>query len=229
MEFRPGKGDGGEGRTLCEAQGLRMKSRFGHYRRSWANLPGAGACSRRSKRPSCAWRAHWPWPSDHGRRGRSRSCARRPGCTRRAGRARGCRLAAGSVLAVPASPEFAGQGRRELGVPVPHRLVAEHEAAVEEHLAEVAQGQAVAQPPQHHQGDDVGRVLRPVQHAGAGLVELPAAVTAAEPAVALGGALRPLRHRRRAAAHAVHPRPPRWSRCLPAVPRPAKQARWHEP
>ncbi len=90
------------------------------------------------------------------------------------------------------------------------------------------QGQAVAQPPQHHEGDDVARVLRPVQLAATALVELLAAIPAAEPAIALGGALRPLRHRRRVAAHAVHPRPhPRWSRCLPAVPRPAKQARWH--
>src|SRR3712207_8085750 len=27
--------------------------------------------SRRSKRPSCAWRAHWTWLRDRGRRGRS--------------------------------------------------------------------------------------------------------------------------------------------------------------
>ena len=50
-------------------QGLRMKSRLNPGRRSCANPPGAGACSRRSKRLSCAWRAHWPWPSDRGRRG----------------------------------------------------------------------------------------------------------------------------------------------------------------
>ena len=112
--------------------------------------------------------------------------------------------AAGTALAVPAPPEFVGQDRRELGFPVPHRFVAEHDAALEEHLAKVAQGEAVAQPPEHHEGDDVGRVLRPVEHPGAALVELAAAVTAAEPAVALGGALRPLRHSRGAAAHAVH-------------------------
>ena len=81
----------------------------------------------------------------------------------------------------------------------------DEDAAQEEHLAEVAQRQAVAQAPQHHEGDDVGRVLRPVEHPGAALVELLGAGAAAEPAVALGGALRPLRHRRGAAAHAVHP------------------------
>src|SRR4028118_1932657 len=80
-------------------------------------------------------------------------------------------------------------------------------------------------PPQSRQGnmrqprgrDAVAGVLRPVGHAGAALVELPATVAAAEPAIALGGALRPLRHRRRAAAHAVPPRtPPPWLRRPPA-------------
>ncbi len=75
-------------------------------------------------------------------------------------------------LAGPALAQTFGQQRRQLGFPVPHRLMAEHDAAVEEHLAKVAQGQAVAQPPQHHEGDDVGGVLRPVEHPGAALVEL---------------------------------------------------------
>ena len=35
--------------------------------------------------------------------------------------------------------------------------------ALGEHFAEVPQGEAKAQPPQHSERDDVGRVLRPVQ------------------------------------------------------------------
>src|SRR3712207_1662204 len=90
--------------------------------------------------------------------------------------------ATGAALAVPPPAEFAGQDRRELRLPVPHGLVAEHDAAEEEHLAEVPQGQAVAQTPEHHQGDDVARVPRPVEHPGTALVELLAAGAAAEPA-----------------------------------------------
>ena len=60
-----------------------------------------------------------------------------------------------------------------------------------------------------HERDDVGRVLRPVQHPGAALVELLAAIPASEPAVAPGRALRPLRDGGRSAAHTPHPLFPR--------------------
>src|SRR3954454_20738397 len=53
----------------------------------------------------------------------------------------------------------------------------------------VAQAQLVAQAPEHDEGDDVGRVLGPVQHRAGALVELPAAPAAAEPAIVLGLAL----------------------------------------
>ena len=115
-------------------------------------------------------------------------------------------VAAGTAFAVPASPEFAGQDACELRFPVPDRLVAEDDATLEEHLAEIAQGQAVAQAPQQHQGDDVARVLRPVQQAGAALIELFAAVAEAEPALALSGAVRPLSDSGRAATDAFHSR-----------------------
>src|SRR5262249_38388332 len=45
--------------------------------------------------------------------------------------------------------------------------------------------------PEHHESNDITRVLGSVQEAGAALVELLAAVTAAEPAIALRRALRP--------------------------------------
>src|SRR4028118_1159529 len=94
---------------------------------------------------------------------------------------------AGTPLPTATPPKFLGKDGRELRLPLAYRLVAEHDAALEEHLAEVAQGQAVAQPPQHHEGDDVARVLRPVQQAGTALIELPATVAAAAPAGGLGG------------------------------------------
>jgi hypothetical protein len=66
--------------------------------------------------------------------------------------------------------------------------MAKHHATQGEHLGQVAQAQFVAQPPEYHEGDDVGRILGPVQHRAGSLVELLAARAAAEPAVALGGA-----------------------------------------
>src|SRR4051812_31630079 len=65
----------------------------------------------------------------------------------------------------------------------------EDDAALEKHLGQVAQGQAVAQPPQHYECNDVGGILGVVQQPTAALVVLLAAAPAAEPAIALGGAL----------------------------------------
>jgi site-specific DNA recombinase len=137
--------------------------------------------------------------------------------------------AAGATLTMPPTAEFVGQQRRELGLPLADGFVAEDNATLEEHLAQVAQGQAVAQAPQHHERDDIRGVLGPVQQAGTALVELLATVPAAEPTIALGSALRPLRHRRRAAVHAIHPGPP-----PPPGPEPTsgalsgKSPDWHE-
>src|SRR5919202_5086398 len=82
--------------------------------------------------------------------------------------------ASGSALAAAALPEFSGQDRGQLGFPVPDSFVAEHDAALQEHLAEILQREAVAQAPEHHEGDDVVRVLVPVQQAADALVELTA-------------------------------------------------------
>jgi hypothetical protein len=60
--------------------------------------------------------------------------------------------------------------------------------------AQVAQAELIAQAPEHHERDDVGGKLRPVQQAAAALVELLATGTAAEPAVALDRALWSLRN-----------------------------------
>src|SRR3954447_9676914 len=86
--------------------------------------------------------------------------------------------------------------------------MAEYDAAHGEHLGKVPQGQLVAQAPKHHEGDDVGRVLGPVQQRVGALIELLAARTTTEPAIALGGALRPLRDGLRSAFYTPHLRPP---------------------
>jgi hypothetical protein len=80
----------------------------------------------------------------------------------------------------------------------------EHDAADQEHLRQIAQAEFVAQPPEHHERDDVGRVLRPVQQALTALVELFAAVATAKSAVAPRGPLAPFRNGCRAAPNAPH-------------------------
>src|SRR4051812_8844730 len=131
--------------------------------------------------------------------------------------------AAGTALAMPALAEFVGEQRCKLRLPLADGLVAKHDAAEEEHLGQVAPGQAVAQPPQHHERDHVRGVLGVVQHGAGALVVLLAAGPAAEPAIALGGALRPLGHRGRAAGHTVHLRPPSSPEPEPTSPTPAGQ------
>ena len=115
-----------------------------------------------------------------------------------------------SAPAVTAPAECLGENRREPRLPLADRLTAEDDAAPEEHLSQVTQGQAVAKAPEDHEGNHVRRVLSMVQQPAATLVELLAALTAAEPTVAPGRALRPLRHGGGAAGHTVHPHfPPR--------------------
>src|SRR3954470_2379676 len=104
-------------------------------------------------------------------------------------------IPAAARLAATALPQVLGQRRRELGLPLADGLMAEYDTAQGEHLGQVAQAQLVAQPPEHHERDDVGRILRPVQQRAGAFVELLAAGPAAKAPVTLFGALRPLRHR----------------------------------
>jgi hypothetical protein len=78
-------------------------------------------------------------------------------------------------------------------------------------LAQVAQGQPVAQPAEHDEGNDVALQL----------VELPTAVPAAEAAIAARRHLRPLRHRHGLTPHAVHLDTP--PGCNPIDPTPGTQ------
>jgi hypothetical protein len=105
-------------------------------------------------------------------------------------------------LAASATAQTFSQYRRELGFLVADRLVTEHDAADQEHLRQVAQAEFVAQPPEHHESDDVRRILGPVQQALTALIELFAAGTTAKSAVALSGRLVPFRDGRRAAPNA---------------------------
>jgi hypothetical protein len=56
----------------------------------------------------------------------------------------------------------------------------------------VPQAELVAQTPEHHEGDDIGWILGPVQQAATTLIELLLAGAAAEPAIALDGSPTPL-------------------------------------
>src|SRR3954454_13723320 len=139
-------------------------------------------------------------------------------------------IPAAAYRAAPAPAQLLGQGRGEFGFPLPDRFIAEHDAAHGEHLGQIAQAQLVAQAPEHHEGDDVGGILGPVQQSVGALVELLAARTAAEPAIALGGALRSLRDGLRAAFYTPHPRPPFCERraLYPTEPASAR-GQWREP
>src|SRR4051812_35776203 len=66
--------------------------------------------------------------------------------------------------AATAPPQVLGQRRGELGLPLARGLMTEHHAPDKEHLGQVAQAQLVAQAPEHHERDDVGGILRPVQY-----------------------------------------------------------------
>jgi hypothetical protein len=65
----------------------------------------------------------------------------------------------GSALAATAVPAFGRQDGGQLCRPLSNGLAAEDDAALEDHLAEALQREAVAQAPEHDQGDDVGRIL----------------------------------------------------------------------
>jgi hypothetical protein len=111
---------------------------------------------------------------------------------------------AAARFATSASPQTFSQRRRDLNFLIADRLMAESDATDQEHLRQIAQGKFVSQTPEHHEGDNVAGVLRPVQNASTPLVELLAAGATAEPPVTLGGALTPFRDRCRAAPNAFH-------------------------
>lgn len=111
-------------------------------------------------------------------------------------------------LSVSAFAEFLAHDRQQFRFPVPDGLVACFDTPQKQDLAQIPQGEAVAQTAEHHEGDDVAGQAGPIEHAAAALVELAAAVSAPEPALAPCRDLRPFRHCFRAAASTVHPAHP---------------------
>src|SRR3954454_18029902 len=61
-------------------------------------------------------------------------------------------IPAAAHRAAPAPPQVLGQGRAELGFPLPDSLIAEHDATHGEHLGQVTKTQLVSQAPEHHEG-----------------------------------------------------------------------------
>jgi len=97
--------------------------------------------------------------------------------------------------AAPAAAKMINQHWREFRLPFTDRFVAEFDPANQEHLGQITQAGFVAEPPEHHERDDVGGILGAVQNAAAAFIELFGAVTAAKTPVTLGGTFRPLRNR----------------------------------
>jgi hypothetical protein len=108
--------------------------------------------------------------------------------------------------AVPPLAESIFHNRQQLRLPVPNGLTDHHEPAQQEDFAQIPEGQPVAQTAEDHEAYNVARQAGPVQHAAAALVELLAAVPAAEPPVALSCDLPTLRDRRRSAADTIYSR-----------------------
>jgi hypothetical protein len=82
--------------------------------------------------------------------------------------------------------------------------MSKHDAAVEEHLGEVAQTELVAQAPQHHQTDYIGRILHAVEERACTLIEPACAAPTAKAAVAPGGQVGTLRSSGRVAVRVWH-------------------------
>ncbi len=105
-------------------------------------------------------------------------------------------------------PEQAQHAAAErLGLPrgnVEHQPQGEHQ--LDRHVGvERLQVQPIAQPAEHHEGDDVAGQAGPVQHAAAAFVELPPAVPAPEASIAPCRHHRLLRHGCGPTANARHP------------------------
>ena len=98
------------------------------------------------------------------------------------------------------------RGANRARLPATNGLVGDLVAALEQQLRDISEAELVAQPPQHREQHDIGRVLEFVK-AGAGpLVEPPPAGAAAEPAVAEFRAVSPLGCRARSTVRTGHGR-----------------------
>ena len=107
-------------------------------------------------------------------------------------------------LAASPGAELFPQQRREPRLPATNGLVGNFIAALEQQLRDISEAEFVAQPPEHGEQHDLGRVVELVE-AGAGpLVEPPPAGATAEPAVAELRAVSPLGYRARSTVRTGH-------------------------
>ena len=96
--------------------------------------------------------------------------------------------------AVPALAQRLAHHEQQLRLPPPDGFMADGKPAPQHNLAQVPQCQPVAQPAEHHECDDVARRLGTIEDTVAALVELPVAVLAPEPTIALRCQVQPLGH-----------------------------------
>src|ERR1700722_15786529 len=82
--------------------------------------------------------------------------------------------------AFPPPPEVVDQAWRQLRLPVPDRFIAEFDSPDQEYFRQITQAQLLAEAPDEHERDHVGRVLGAVQDSAAALIELLSTSTAPE-------------------------------------------------
>jgi hypothetical protein len=108
------------------------------------------------------------------------------------------------VLSAPPGALPRGEQWGAARLPLPDRRVAEHEVPVEEHRRAIPETASGAQPPQHDAPHEVGRVVAVVIWRAGVLLADPAALTAAEEALAARRAARLLDGRGRGAVGTTH-------------------------
>src|SRR5215472_12210559 len=94
-------------------------------------------------------------------------------------------LARTASCAVTSPAQRLAHHGQQLRLPLPDALMADGEPAQEHDLPKIPQCQPVAQPTEHHEGDDVARERRSIENTIAALVELLAAVPATESTITL--------------------------------------------
>jgi hypothetical protein len=88
-----------------------------------------------------------------------------------------------SNLAVSSFAPGLAEERSQLASPLPHGSMGKHEAPLEEHLGRIPQAELGPEAPQHHQADDVDRILPPIEGGAGPFLTLPLTVTTAEAAI----------------------------------------------
>jgi hypothetical protein len=80
----------------------------------------------------------------------------------------------------PVFPQRLAQHWSELRFPLPHGFMRKDYAPCQEHFRQIPQTQLVAYPPQHHETDDIGRVLEVIEACPSALIKLSVTCAAAK-------------------------------------------------